>query len=463
MALGSAIGTGLFYGSSAAISTAGPSVLLAYVIAGAAVFIVMRSLGEMAVRHPVSGSFGQYASTYVGPFAGFVTGWTYVFEMFIVAIADVTAIGLYMGFWYPDVDRWVWILAAMLFITAFNLIGVKAFGELEFWFSLIKVTAIVAMIAGGIAIMLFGIGNQSEGAAGLSNLIEHGGFMPNGFGGFLACFGIVVFAFGGIEIIGITAGEAQDPERTLPQAINSVPVRILIFYVLALTVIMSLQQWDTIDGKASPFVSIFARFDILGSTPAHILNFVVLTAALSAINSDIFGAGRMLHGLAHEGHAPMGFTRLSRNGVPWMTTLVMAAGLTVGLILNVLLPENVFALIAALATFATVFVWLMILIAHVRMRRRMASEGTDASAFPVPWWPAASYLAIGFVVFVIVMIGVSEDSRPALIVGAVWVALLGVGYRVLVRRRPAAPPTDAISVSDAAAADHDLEPAGARR
>ncbi|GAB2555629.1 amino acid permease [Leucobacter ruminantium] len=432
MALGSAIGTGLFMGSASAIQAAGPAVLLAYVIGGAAVFMVMRALGEMAVREPVSGSFAQYASRYVGPFAGFLAGWTYTFEMFVVAVADVTAFGIYMGFWFPDVDRWVWVLAVVCFIAGINLISVKVFGEFEFWFAIIKVTAIILMIAGGIAIILFGLGNRSEGAAGIGNLVDHGGLLPNGVIGFLACFTIVMFAFGGIEVIGITAGEAQDPKRVIPKAINSVPVRILLFYVLALGVIMCIQPWNTIDGETSPFVSIFDTVGVPGA--AHVLNAVVITAAVSAINADIFGAGRMLHGLAEQGQAPRAFTRLSKQGVPWMTVVAMTGALLVGVLLNALYPDQIYFLIAALATFATVLVWLMILLAHLGMKRRLAAGG-EASEFPVPWWPFASYATLAFIGFVIVMIAVVPDTRPAMIVGAAWVVLLWVGYRVLVRRR----------------------------
>jgi histidine transporter len=433
MALGSAIGTGLFMGSSGAIQAAGPAVLLAYMIGGAAVFMVMRALGEMAVRHPVSGSFGQYASRYVGPFFGFLAGWTYTFEMFVVALADVTAFGVYMGFWFPDVERWVWVLAVIFFIAALNLISVKVFGEMEFWFSLIKIVAIILMIVGGVAILIFGFGQQSENAAGLQNLVDHGGFLPEGMWGFLVSFTIVMFAFGGIEVIGISAGEAQNPKKVLPKAINSVPIRILLFYVLTLGIIMSLQPWTTIDGEASPFVSIFESLGI--SSAAHVLNAVVITAALSAINADIFGAGRMLHGLAEQGQAPRGYTRLTRGGVPWLTVLTMVGALLVGVVLNWLFPDQIFFLIAALATFATVLVWFTILVAHLRMRREISRKGLLPSEFPVPLWPAASYLTLGFMVFVMVMIGVVPDTRPALVVGIVWIVLLFLGYRLFVRER----------------------------
>ncbi len=436
MALGSAIGTGLFYGSASAIQKAGPAVLLAYMIGGAAVFMVMRALGEMAVRHPVSGSFGQYASRYLGPLAGFVTGWTYVFEMAIVAIADVTAFSIYMGFWFPQVDRWIWVLAIIFFLGAINLLSVKVFGELEFWFSLIKVAAIIAMIIGGAAIVAFGFQTADAGAAasvapGLGNLVEHGGLFPNGFGGLLAAFAVVMFAFGGIETIGITAGEAADPKKVIPQAVNTVPVRVLLFYVLTLGVLMSLFPWNEIGTNGSPFVQIF---DGLGIPAApHILNAVVITAALSAINSDIFGAGRILFGLAQQGHAPASFRKVSRNGVPWMTVVMMGVILLVGVVLNAVIPEDVFLVIASIATFATVWVWVMILASHVAMKREIARKGLPASEFPSPLWPLASVLTIAFMAMVIAVLGFFEDTRVALYVGGAWLGLLVVAYRLWVR------------------------------
>lgn len=430
IALGSAIGTGLFYGSASAIKLAGPSVLLAYLIAGAAVYMVMRALGEMAVHNPVSGSFGEYATSYVGPLAGFITGWTYAFEMIIVCLADVTAFGIYMGFWFPDVPRWIWVLSIICFIGALNLCTVKVFGEMEFWLSILKVSAIVAMILGGLGIMFYGFG-LSDGGTGIHNLWQHGGFMPNGIGGFIACFAVVVFAFGGIEIIGVTAGEAKDPQRVLPKAINAVPLRILLFYVLTLFVLMSIFPWPQIGTQGSPFVQIFDNLGI--GFAAALLNIVVISAAISAINSDVFGAGRMLYGMALQGQAPAGFAKVSSNGVPWLTALVMAAALLIGVVLNYLIPEDIFLLIASLATFATVWVWLMILVSQVGMRRRMSSAEVAQLKFRVPFWPIAPAAAIGFMLFVFGVLAWFPNSRPAMWVGVVWLGLLVLAYWIWVK------------------------------
>lgn len=432
MALGSAIGTGLFYGSASAIKLAGPAVLLVYIIAGAAVYMVMRALGEMAVRNPVSGSFGEYATTYLGPLAGFVLGWTYAFEMVIVCLADVTAFGIYMGFWFPEVPRWIWVLGIVFLIGALNLCSVKVFGETEFWLSLLKVGAIIAMILAGFGIMLFGLGSVSGGGvSSVSNLWAYGGFMPNGIGGLVASLAVVMFAFGGIEIIGITAGEARNPERVIPRAINAVPLRILLFYVLTLFVLMSLYPWQQIGSQGSPFVQIFDHLGI--SSAATVLNIVVITAAVSAINSDIFGAGRMMYGLAIQGQAPKGFAQLSAQGVPWMTVLVMGVALLCGVVLNYLIPENVFLLIASIATFATVWVWLMILVTQIAMRRSMSAEEVAQLKFPVPFWPVAPIVATLFMVFVFGVLGYFPDSQAALVVGAVWIALLVVAYWIWVK------------------------------
>ncbi|RSE33116.1 amino acid permease [Acinetobacter junii] len=440
LALGSAIGTGLFYGSATAIKMAGPSVLLAYIVAGIAIYIVMRALGEMAVQNPVSGSFSHYASQYIGPLAGFTTGWTYVFEMIIVALADVTAFGIYMGFWYPDVPRWIWILSLIMFLGAINLIHVKVFGELEFWLSIVKVTAIVAMILGGLGLMIYGFNADQAGfTTGIQNLWIHEGFMPNGIAGLIACLSVVVFAFGGIEIIGITAGESKDPKTSIPKAINAVPVRILLFYVLTIFVLMSIFPWNQIGSQGSPFVQIFENLGI--GSAATILNIVVITAAVSAINSDVFGAGRMLFGMSSRGQAPQVFQKISKNGVPWMTVVVMAGVLLIGVLLNFLIPENVFLIIASIATFATVWVWLMILLSQVAMRRKMSKEQIKALDFPVIGWPYAPAFAIAFMLFILAMMGYFPDSRPALYVGISWLVLLCIAYNIWVK-----PKQDAIKV-----------------
>lgn len=432
IALGSAIGTGLFYGSAAAIKQAGPSVLLAYLIGGAAIYLTMRALGEMAVRNPVSGSFGHYASCYLGRFPGFLTGWSYAFSMLMVCLADVTAFGVYMSLWFPDTPRWIWVLSIVLGIGALNLCSVRIFGEMEFWLSLLKVAAIIAMIGGGFAVLLFGIQlGDGQHSVGLSNLWAYGGFFPNGLEGMIASFTIVMFAFGGIEVIGITAGEAKDPQRMIPKAINSVPLRILIFYILTLLVLLMLFPWSGIGSQGSPFVQIFSGLGI--NSAATVLNLVVISAVFSAINSDIFSAGRMMYGMAEIGQAPAAFAATSRFGVPWMTVLVMSVALLFGVLLNYLVPEELFLVFASLVTFSVVWVWLMILLSQMAMRRSMSPEEIAALGFPVPFGAAGQVCAVLFMLFIFVVLGAFAQTRLALYVGVGWLALLSLAYWIWIR------------------------------
>jgi len=430
MALGSAIGTGLFYGSADAIQMAGPSVLLAYLIGGVVAYIIMRALGEMSVHSPNAGSFSRYAQDNLGPLAGYITGWTYCFEILIVAIADVTAFGIYMGVWFPAVPHWVWVLSVVLIIGAINLLNVKAFGELEFWFSFFKVATIIVMIVAGLGIIIWGVGNGGQ-PTGIHNLWTNGGFFSHGVMGMILSLQMVVFAYGGIEIIGITAGEASEPEKSIPKAINSVPWRILVFYVGTLFVIMSIFPWNQVGTEGSPFVLTFQKLGI--HTAAGILNFVVLTASLSAINSDVFGVGRMLHGMAGQGHAPAIFARVSRHGIPWVTVLVMMMALLLAVYLNYIMPENIFLVIASLATFATVWVWIMILCSQIAFRHKLNAQQVKALAFPMPGGALTSVVGVVFLLFIIGLIGYFPVTRVSLYVGAVWVVALLMGYVIMQR------------------------------
>lgn len=425
MALGSAIGTGLFYGSADAIKLAGPSVLLAYLVGGIVAFIIMRALGEMSVNNPQSGSFSRYAQDYLGPMAGYITGWTYCFEILIVAIADVTAFGIYMGVWFPEVPHWIWVLSVVLIIGGINLMSVRVFGELEFWFSFFKVLTIIIMIVAGFGIIIWGIGNGGQ-PTGIHNLWSNGGFFSQGIMGTILSLQLVMFAYGGIEIIGITAGEAEDPKKSIPKAINSVPWRILVFYVGTLFVIMSIFPWNQVGTQGSPFVLTFQHMGI--TIAAGILNFVVITASLSAINSDVFGVGRMLHGMAGQGHAPKMFSKVSRRGIPWVTVLVMMAALLVAVYLNYIMPENVFLVIASLATFATVWVWIMILFSQIAFRRKLSKQQVSELEFPLRGGVFTSAIAIVFLFFIIGLIGYFPTTRVSLYAGLVWVAVLLIGY-----------------------------------
>jgi len=422
MALGMAIGAGLFLGSASTIKLAGPSVLFAYLFGGAMIFIIMRALGEMAVQDPVAGSFSTYAHKYLGPFAGYLTGWNYWILMMGVGIAESTAVGIYMKQWYPDLPQWIWTFGSVAMIGGLNLMAVKVYGELEFWFALVKVLTVVLMILGGATIIWLGWGNGGH-PVGLSNLWTHGGWFPNGVTGMVLALPVLVFSFGGIETIGMAAAEAAQPERTIPRAVNSVIWRILIFYVGALFVIMAIYPWDELGTQGSPFVVTFAKLGI--PQAAGLINFVVITAALSSFNSTTFSGSRMLYSLSTKRQAPIALQRLSKHGVPVRGVLVTMACLMVGVLLNYLVPERIFGMMMSILAFNTVWTWGMVLIAHWRFRRQQ----TGALAFQLRWWPLSSVVCLAFLAFVLVMLGYSPDTRVALYVGVAWVLLLTLAYK----------------------------------
>jgi len=428
MALGSAIGVGLFLGSANAIRMAGPAIMLAYMLGGAMIFLIMRALGEMAVHNPVAGSFCRYAQDYLGPLAGYLTGWNYWFVWLVTCIAEITAVGIYMGIWFPEVPRWIWALAALGTMGSINLLAVKAYGEIEFWFAMIKIVTIVLLLAAGGALIVFGLGNGGV-PIGIGNLWAHGGFLPNGVGGVLMSLQMVMFAYLGVEMVGLTAGEASNPGKSIPRAINSVFWRILIFYVGALFVILSLYPWDGIGTQGSPFVMTFERLGI--RTAAGIINFVVLTAALSSCNGGIFSTARMLYSLALQGQAPRAFGKVDRNGVPRLAVLVSMAALLGGVALNYLVPEKVFVWVTAISTFGAVWTWAVILVAQMNFRRSLSPAQRDSLAFRMPFWPYGSWIALAFLAGVVALMAYFPDTRVALYVGPAWLLLLTVLYRRL--------------------------------
>ncbi|MBB4816665.1 AAT family amino acid transporter [Pseudomonas alcaligenes] len=428
MALGACIGVGLFLGSAKAIQMAGPAIMLSYIIGGLAILVIMRALGEMAVHNPVAGSFSRYAQDYLGPLAGFLTGWNYWFLWLVTCVAEITAVAIYMQIWFPDVDRWIWALLALASMGTINLITVRAFGEFEFWFALIKIVTIIAMVVAGAGMIVFGIGNGGI-ATGISNLWNHGGFMPNGIQGVLMSLQMVMFAYLGVEMIGLTAGEARNPQKTIPNAINSVFWRILLFYVGALFVIMSIYPWNEIGTQGSPFVMTFERLGI--KTAAGIINFVVITAALSSCNGGIFSTGRMLYSLAQHGQAPKPFARTSRNGVPRNALLLSIGALLLGVLLNYLVPEKVFVWVTSIATFGAIWTWAMILLAQMKFRRSLSPAEQGKLQFKMWLFPLSSYLALAFLVLVVVLMAFFEETRIALYIGPAFLVLLTVLYKVL--------------------------------
>jgi amino acid transporter, AAT family len=425
MSLGAAIGVGLFLGSASAIKLAGPGILLGYAFSGMIMFFIMRALGEMAIQKPVAGSFSKYARDYLGPLAGYITGWNYWFLWIVTGMAEITAVGIYMEYWFPETPRWIWALAALVIMASVNFLAVKAYGELEFWFALIKIVTILAMIVSGAGMIFWGIGNGGI-ATGIQNLWANGGFFPNGIKGVLLSLQMVMFAYLGIEMIGITAGEVKNPEKSLSRAIDSVFWRILIFYVGALFVIMSIYPWNEIGAKGSPFVLTFEQLGIPAA--AGIINFVVLTAALSSCNSGIFSTGRMLFNLANHGEAPEKFGKLTKNGVPGFAILASAAALLVGVVLNYIVPAKVFAWVTSIATFGAIWTWGIILLSQIRYRKSLKLNEVAKLKYKLPLFPFTSYLSLAFLAFVIVLMAFSPDTRIALFIGPLWLGLLTAFY-----------------------------------
>jgi len=422
IALGGAIGTGLFLGIASTIQMAGPSVLLGYAIAGAVAFLIMRQLGEMIVAEPVAGSFSHFADKYCGRWAGFVSGWNYWVMYILVSLAELTALGIYMQYWFPELPTWVSALGFFVLVNLLSLLNVKAFGELEFWFAVIKVAAVVGMIVFGLYLL---IGGGAGPEAGVSNLWRHGGFFPNGVGGLAMAMAVIMFSFGGLELIGITAAEADDPSRTIPRATNNALYRILIFYIGALAVLLMLFPWQKVVTGGSPFVLIFAALD--NGWVANVLNLVVLTAALSVYNGCVYANSRMLFGLAAQGNAPRALMRTNARGVPLNALAVSAVATGSAILINYFLPEEALGMVMSLAVAALVINWAMISWSHLRFRRSKDHAG-EATLFRSPWFPLSNYVCLAFVAILLVIMAITPGLRISVILIPIWLALLGLGF-----------------------------------
>ena len=425
IAIGGTIGVGLFLGSARAIHNAGPALVLAYALGGIAIFFIMRALGELLTYRPVAGSFATYADEFCGPFAGFVTGWSYWFAWIATAMAELTAIGVYVRWWLPAVPQWLPALVALLALYGSNLLAVRMFGELEFWFALIKVVTIVALIVSGLVVLVFHVGDLGAGAS-FSNLWSHGGLLPYGVGGMLLTMQIVMFAYVGVELIGVTAGEAQDPKVVLPRATNGIILRILIFYIGALIVIMALVPWNELSPSVSPFVFVFEKLRVPAA--AGLINLVVITAASSSCNSGLFSTGRMLWSLAQRGHGPRPFARLSPRHVPAAGIHASAAVMLLGVALNYMVPERVFIWVTSVALVGTFWTWGIILVSHLNYRRAVLAGRVPAAPFRMPGAPFANWAVLAFLVAVSALLWRDPDNRVALYVAPVWFGLLTIGY-----------------------------------
>ena len=423
IALGTAVGTGLFYGSTSTIALAGPAVSLSYLIGGIVIFFIVRMLGEMSVEEPVSGSFSYYATKYWGNFPGFLAGWNYWILFILVSMAELTAVGIYLQYWFPDLPQWVGALICLVIITTINLITVSAYGEIEFWMSLIKISAIILMIIFGAYFIFTDVRPFPEN---FSNLWSHGGFFPNGLSGMMMAMVPVFFSFGGIELIGIAAGETENPDKTIPRAINQVIYRILIFYVGTMIVLMTLWSWDEVGTKASPFVQIFENIGV--QTAAHILNFVVLTAAVSVYNSAIYSNSRMLFSLAENSEAPKFLTKLSSRKVPVNGILVSSGIILLAVILNYLAPEEIFMYLMSIVTGAVMTSWAMIILTHLKFRKHCAAAGI-VPKFKSFFYPFADYFCLAFLAFVLILMFTMEDTRLAVILLPLWLGAIWIFYK----------------------------------
>ncbi|RMT93389.1 hypothetical protein ALP39_04838 [Pseudomonas marginalis pv. marginalis] len=437
IALGGAIGTGLFLGSAGVLKSAGPSMILGYAICGFIAFMIMRQLGEMIVEEPVAGSFSHFAHKYWGGFAGFLSGWNCWILYILVGMSELTAVGKYVHYWWPEIPTWVSAAAFFVLINLINLANVKVFGEAEFWFAIIKVVAIVGMIALGSYLLVSGSGGPQ---ASVSNLWEHGGFFPHGVGGLVMAMAIIMFSFGGLEMLGFTAAEADQPRTVIPKAINQVIYRILIFYIGALVVLLSLTPWDSLlatlnaSGDAysgSPFVQVFS---MLGSnTAAHILNFVVLTAALSVYNSGTYCNSRMLLGMAEQGDAPKALAKIDKRGVPVRSILASAAVTLVAVLMNYFIPQHALELLMSLVVATLVINWAMISFSHFKFRQHMNRTG-QVPLFRALWYPYGNYVCLAFVVFILVIMLMIPGIQVSVYAIPVWVAFMAVCYWIKNKR-----------------------------
>ncbi|MDT7013144.1 amino acid permease [Levilactobacillus namurensis] len=430
IALGGTIGVGLFMGSGSTIKWTGPSVLIAYIISGVFLYLIMRALGEMLYVHPTTGSFATFASQYMHPVFGYLTAWSNVFQFIVVGMSEMIALGGYFRFWWPNLPDWIPGLIAITFLCVANLISVKMFGELEFWFALIKVVTIILMIIAGLGVILFGFGNGGH-AVGISNLWANGGFFTGGAKGFIYALAIVLASYQGIELIGVTAGEAENPQHTLVAAIQSTVARILIFYVGAIFVIVSIYPWDKLNQLGSPFVQTFAKIGITAA--ASIINFVVITAALSGSNSGIYSASRMTFTLAENGQLPKKMTLLNRHGVPFYSVLAISLGIAIGVVLNVVLPmyfkdaSQIFVMVYSSSVLPGMVPWFVILVSEIEFRKQNAAKMAD-HPFTMPFSPWSNYITLAFLCVTLLFMFLNPETRISIIVGVVFLAVMTVVY-----------------------------------
>lgn len=425
IAIGGTIGTGLFLGSGKAIQQAGPSIILTYLIVGIAVFFVMRALGELLLSKAGYQSFTDIAEDYLGPRAAFITGWTYWFCWIMTAMADVIAVGVYVQYWF-DIPQWVPAILCLIILFALNLLTVKNFGEMEFWFALIKVITILALIGIGVVLLVIGF-KTDAGSVTVKNLWAHGGVFPNGVSGFLLSFQMVVFAYVGVELVGVSAAETANPEKNIPSAINKIPLRILFFYVGALIVLLCINPWTGLSPSESPFVKTFTLVGI--PIAAGIINFVVLTSAASACNSGMFSTSRILYNLSKNNQASSQFAKLNKNHVPGNALLVSTLVVSVGALLSKLIPEQAFGIVTTISAICFIWVWGVVLVCHLRYKRTRP-ELQATSKFKAPFTPFINYVVLALFAGILIIMLFAGETRPALLTTPIWFILLFILYSI---------------------------------
>jgi L-asparagine transporter-like permease len=432
IAIGGAIGTGLFLGSSLAVRIAGPGVIVSYLIGAAIALLFMSALSEMAVAHPTAGSFGVYAELYVNAWAGFTVRYTYWAAQCIAIGGEATAIAIYCQWWFPHTPKWLWILAFSAALLYVNARSVGSFGSFEYWFAMIKVVAIVLFIVFGLA-LLAGLGPAP--AVGLSNCTAYGGFLPNGGQGVWMAMVFVIFSYLGTEIVAVTAGEAKDPGTAVPRAMRSMVGRLILFYLGAIVVLIAIVPWNQVQPgagvTASPFVKVFQLIGVPAA--AHVVNFVVITAAASSMNCNLYLVSRMMFSLARGGYAPASLGRVSARGTPVPALLVSAAGLALALAVAVLYPEGAFVYLFGISLFGGLYVWLMIFVTHLFFRPQWDASGRPRLPVRMPGYPYTSLLGMGAIAAIVATTWWVEGMRVTIVAGLPWLALLTAAY-FLVRR-----------------------------
>ncbi|MBA8823482.1 L-asparagine permease [Saccharopolyspora lacisalsi] len=406
IAMGGAIGVGLFLGAGGLLEKMGPGLVLSYLVCGIAAFFVLRALGELVLHRPVAGSFVEYSREFIGPWAGFATGWMYWINWVGSGVAEITAAGIYIGKWFPEFPQWLTALISLAVLLVVNLLSVRLFGELEFWFSAIKVLAILGFLAVGLWLVLTGaeVGGTT---AGVHNLFAHGGFFPMGLPIVLMSLQGVIFAYASTEMVGIAAGETKDPAKVMPRAINSVIWRIAVFYVGSVLLLLMVLPWTAYSGGQSPFVTVFSSIGIPWA--GDLMNFVVLTAALSSCNSGLYSTGRILRSLSQRGEAPAFTERMNAQRAPYGAVLFTGLVFLLGVALNYALPKQAFEIATSVASLGVIATWMALLYSQVRFRRRAQRGEVRRPSFRMPGSPYSNWVVMGFLALVVVLAAFSED------------------------------------------------------